>query len=152
MDELQIKIRLKELVIEKLWQKICRLKGAMDSAQQDANQHIGAMESRYDTFKEEAQALRDGFALQLKRTSEVLMGIQQMTVKKASVIEPGSVIITSQDAYYVSTGLIEEPLEVDGQKFDCVNINAPVMQQIRKLGIQGSFVLNNRKVSILSIF
>lgn len=106
MDDLEIKNQLLEQVQSKLQTKILELKKAMDDAQQEANAHIGAMASRYDTFKQEAQALRDGFALQVQRTSESLAVVQQFAArqpesKRSDKVEFGAAVITNEEASLV---------------------------------------------------
>ncbi len=64
MTPLKIKKQLVEFIIKDLDNKIHSYEDEMKKAQKEANSHIGAMESRYDTFKEEAQMLTDGFARQ----------------------------------------------------------------------------------------
>jgi len=43
------------------------------------------------------------------------------------------VIVVGKDAYFVSTGLIEKPLKVNGVEYTCVNINAPIVQKLQGL-------------------
>jgi hypothetical protein len=151
MDALQIKKQLLELVKKILHRKISDFKKAMDSAQHDANQHKGAMESRYDTFKEEAQALRDGFALQLQRTSDTLAAIEQIELKRSTGVDSGAIIVTSEESYFVSTGLIDEPLEVNGVQYECVSPTAPVIQKLRKAGVNSSIEIAGRKLTFIRI-
>ena len=47
-------------VLEKLKTDLMRTIKQRDEAQQEANSHVGAMESRYDTFKEENGNSRSG--------------------------------------------------------------------------------------------
>jgi len=132
--------------------QIAKLKKAMDDAQYDANQHKGAMASRYDTFKEEAQALRNGFAVQVQKTSDVLAVLEQIVLRKASTVEPGSVILTDEDAFFVSIGLLDEPLEVSGVKYECVSPTAPIIQKLRKAQVGNSVDLGGRKIRVLNVF
>jgi hypothetical protein len=151
MQELQIKKQLVDLVIDRLKKKLELLKRGKDQAQADANEHVGAMESRYDTFKEEAQTLVNGFAMQIQKTSNVLASIQQLPLKIHTAIEIGTVILTGGGAFFVSTGLIEEPLEVDGAKYECVNLGAPIVQKIQKARSSVAEV-GGRKIKVSKIF
>ena len=69
------KVKIREILIntckKELEKQLNELKKAMDDAQFEANQHIGAMESRYDSFKEEAQARVSGFARQIDAKKRV---------------------------------------------------------------------------------
>ena len=152
MKEVEIKQRLMSLVKGNLREKVAAQKKAMDDAQRDANQHKGAMSSRYDTFKEEAQALRDGFAVQVQRTSDTLAAMEQIILRKSLCIEPGAVVVTEDDAFFVSTGLVDEPLEVDGVKYECVSPSAPVILKLRKAGPGGSVTMGGRTLRVVSVF
>ena len=52
-ENLQIKKKLIEICKHELETRIELHKRAMEEAQEEANAHKGAMESRYDSFKEE---------------------------------------------------------------------------------------------------
>ncbi len=54
--------------IERYQERLARAEEGRSSAQSDANAHKGAMQSRYDTFKEEAQNLAAG---QARRVAEL---------------------------------------------------------------------------------
>jgi transcription elongation GreA/GreB family factor len=152
MDELQIKKELRELVLAELQAKLAALKKAMEDAQQNANQHVGAMASRYDSFKEEAQALRDGFALQIQRTAETLAQIEQIMVKMHTTVSLGSVVITEAGNFFISTGLIGEALQVSGVKYECISIGAPAAQKLRGKRAGDSVEAGGLIVKIRSIF
>jgi len=57
-------------VLEKLKTDLMRTIKQRDEAQQEANSHVGAMESRYDTFKEEAQYLVSGCNKQIEKLNK----------------------------------------------------------------------------------
>lgn len=59
MSQIEIKKKIIELLRLELENKTDFLKNAIDDAQKEAASHKGRMESRYDTFKEEAQTKRD---------------------------------------------------------------------------------------------
>ncbi len=60
-----LKLQLLTMLQQEL-RRMCELAIAgAHEAQQEANYHIGAMESRYDTFKEEAQYLTEAQKLRL---------------------------------------------------------------------------------------
>lgn len=57
--------------LEELERQILNAEQAAQEAQQDANGHIGAMESRYDTFKEEAQYMSAAQRLRMREFHEL---------------------------------------------------------------------------------
>ena len=103
-------------------------------AQADAREHMNEYGSMYDNAKETANALQAGYVKQMQKISGVLTMMRQLPLKKCAEIEPGCVVVAMQGAFFISTGLIEKSLEVDGTRYDCVNINAPIVQKLRQGG------------------
>lgn len=69
---------------DRLLEKRLLYEAEMLAAQEEANYHKVAMESRYDTFKEEAQALKDGLA---KQHSEVVSALSKIAIVEYSMKE-----------------------------------------------------------------
>ena len=61
MDSIEEKIRFTRIILELALEKKLEFKGYSKAAQKRANEAEGAMQSRYDTFKEEGQYLAEGF-------------------------------------------------------------------------------------------
>jgi hypothetical protein len=133
MTTIELKTELINAVRTKLEQMITRQKHAMTEAQKEANSHKGAMVSRYDTFKEEAQTLRDGHARQLQVIAEAAALMGQLQPSHCETVGLGAVLSTSQGNYFVSTGLIDDALTVAGERYECVSISAPIIRQLRGL-------------------
>lgn len=69
---------------------ICRAKKMAEDSQKEANYHIGKMESRYDTFKEEAQYLAAASQKQVFDLSLSLEKINKLIIKiKNNKLEEG---------------------------------------------------------------
>lgn len=65
-----------------------------NDAQEESNRHIGRMESRYDTFKEEAQYLADNHAREVSRLQIDLAILKQMDENdrpRSTSIESGAI-------------------------------------------------------------
>lgn len=73
----QLKQQLLDQLCHELERMLAQARQSAFEAQQEANYHIGAMESRYDTFKEEAQYLTEGQKLRLLQ----LNGQHQATLR-----------------------------------------------------------------------
>ncbi len=56
-----------------------RAREGRDDAQREANSHVGAMESRYDTFKEEAQYLAGAQQKRLQEITAAAIKINEIT-------------------------------------------------------------------------
>jgi transcription elongation GreA/GreB family factor len=152
LEAMRVKSELRESVIAQLRAKLEASKKAMDTAQADANRYKGAMESRYDTFKEEAQALRNGFALQIQRTAEVLAQMEQIVVKKSDVVVLGAVVITTCGSMFVSTGLVDRAQDAKGESYDCVGSNAPLAQRLHGKRVGDSAEVDGKQVKIVKVF
>jgi hypothetical protein len=131
MNIIELKRELIKAVQARLEEKVARQRTAMDDAQKEANSHKGAMASRYDTCKEEAQALRDGHARQLQALAEVVASMQQLQPVPCNQVALGAVVVTKHAQFFVSTGMIDDPVIVEEQEYDCVSVTAPIMLQMR---------------------
>jgi transcription elongation factor, greA/greB, C-term len=85
-------------VLEKLKTDLMRTIKQRDEAQQEANSHVGAMESRYDTFKEEAQYLVSGCNKQIEKLNKDIDILTSFIMnspalkKKMETVEAGTLI------------------------------------------------------------
>lgn len=131
MTTTELKSELINQVRTRLSEMIHRQKHAMAESQKEANSHKGAMASRYDTFKEEAQALRDGHAQQLQVLVAAAQIVEQLRPVPCENVGMGSLLLTDQGNYFVCTGLVDEAVIVAGTAYECVNIAAPLIRQFR---------------------
>lgn len=95
-------------LIEELAQKICdsmqKAEEKRQEAQDESNRHIGRMESRYDTFKEEAQYLADNYT-------------HQIAVLKKGLAEIGKLSgVETPDSGEVQLGSLFTLRTADGEK------------------------------------
>jgi len=152
MKSLEIKRQLLSECIGRLEEKVRTAKEAMDEAQQTANAFKGAMESRYDTFKEEAQALRNGFARKVQEVGEILAIMRQVNIEETDVIGVGSVIETDKRCYFVSTGIVDDEIEIDGRTFHFVGFRAPIVQAFRGIRPGETVELRGAKFKLIKIW
>ncbi|MFA7693813.1 MAG: GreA/GreB family elongation factor [Candidatus Hydrogenedentes bacterium] len=66
-----------EKLVEHHHSMLERAKVAKEGAQEDANQHMGRIESRYDTFREEAQYLAGGHEARCLELETIIFGLKQ---------------------------------------------------------------------------
>jgi len=150
-DILAQKKALLGMCVAKLREKVAMLKTAMDEAQKDANEHKGAMESRYDTFKEEAQALRDGFARQIQETGEALAMLEQAEPHPSSIIQLGAIVVTSKGRYFISTGLLDSDIALDGHEYQLVSFASPLMKAMRQVRVGTDVTFGKEKFRLVEI-
>ena len=151
MTPVEKKQRLLEICKLELEKMIHDARAAMDRAQDDANQHVGAMISRYDTFKEEAQALRDGFARQVQDLAETLAVMKQIQPRASGSVQAGAIIRTSEDAYFISTGLVQRAVDIDGVKHHFISYSSPFVQQARRVPLGSKVQAGDRVVVIVAV-
>jgi transcription elongation GreA/GreB family factor len=153
MGNLGIKKELIRLCQEVLERDIKILNEAVDQAQEEANQHKGAMQSRYDTFKEEAQAKKNAYLRQLDEKGKILSIIKNIDAeKKPDKAELGAIVMTSVGNFFLSAYIFDDPVGVLKKKYLPISTASPIGQLLlnKKRGEELAF--NNRPLKILDIF
>ena len=122
---------------------------AIVDAQIEANYHIGAMQSRYDTFKEEAQYLVAAHQIRLIRLEDEI-SICDSLIKKLSndnfyfdTVELGALFVVEFEekeskqikAYFLVPGGTGMIVCIQGVNAICVSPNAPVVNIFQGLHI-----------------
>ncbi|PIY59429.1 hypothetical protein COY96_01905 [Candidatus Wolfebacteria bacterium CG_4_10_14_0_8_um_filter_37_11] len=97
MNQIKIKNKLVEFSKLELEKKIDFLREAIDDAQKEAASHKGRMKSRYDTFKEEAQAAVGSYEKQLFDIRQLLSFINEIPFEITNKIKLGSIIETNKN-------------------------------------------------------
>ncbi|MBS1550876.1 MAG: hypothetical protein JST15_02265 [Bacteroidetes bacterium] len=104
---------------------------AMNDAQDTANKYKGAMESRYDTFKEEAQQRRDGHAKQidiLLKQKSALMNAGQSINARAQF---GSVIETDDIIYFLCFSISDNEMRFCGKELITLREDTPLGEAMK---------------------
>ncbi|WP_166367255.1 hypothetical protein [Pseudomonas akapageensis] len=110
-------------------------------SQSEANSHIGAMQSRYDTFKEEAQYLATAHKIRSIKLEgsikdcERLMGRLSNDTLVFSRVEPGALVIigdernpSSEKSFLIVPDCAGERVSIGGKQALCVTPDAPVIK------------------------
>jgi len=154
------KKKILEVLIADYKDKLERYKKSMEEAQQEANYHKGAMESRYDTFKEEAQMLKEGFAKQFNETNEILKILQsyKMNVidKKFNKVLPGAIvkcIINDKDEknFFIIKGIHFNEYNINDVYITTLNSDAPLAKKLLNLEEGDEIEFNNDLLEIEEI-
>lgn len=152
MTDEQIKWTLIEYCKSEIKLRIALNEKLMKEEQEIANQYKGAMESRYDTFKEEAQARKDGYAMQidnLLKLNSVLFLIDIKTPKKA---ELGAVIETNRMNYFIFYFLFDEPVTLDKKDYCIISLESPIGIALQNKKINDKFIFNGQEYQIKNIY
>ena len=132
----------------------------------ESRAHKGAMESRYDTFKEEAQALAGGHGKRELHLTEELIQVQELlandqVLAPANIVRAGA-IVRVKDAkggreirYLLVTASGGIYLEVDGIEVSSLNSSTPLGRALLRKR-EGDIVkfaasTHNRELEILDI-
>ena len=107
-QELDTKKRLLQECTRILNAQIKAAKDAMDEAQESANEHQGAMEDKFESFRENCQIQRDMYARQLDeliRTQSILRNIN--ATRSNREVSMGAVVQTELQNYFIGVSLGE---------------------------------------------
>lgn len=108
---------------------------AMQDAQAEANSHIGAMASRYDTFKEEAQYLVEGqkrqivvLTDQIQQYEQLLRSIQEFSYDRVML---GSCVTLKQEdqlyCFFITPVTSDDLLLFTGHEYRAISYKAPLI-------------------------
>jgi len=151
MKKIEIKNKIIEFSKIELGEKIDFLNRAINDAQKEAASHKGRMESRYDTFREEAQAKRDAYKKQLFDTQKLLSVINEISPKINKEIQIGSIVETNENNYFISVGILDK-IEINKQKYSPISPESPIGQILLQKKIGEEFEFRERKIKIKNIF
>lgn len=121
-------------IIEKIDNQIKNAERGQSDAIEESKSHKGAMASRYDTFKEEAQYLAGGYSAQLLELGKILGALKSIkdyppTVTKGScyaIVEVKDLDDGSTVKYFLLPAGGGDTYEVDGKEITALNVRAPM--------------------------
>ena len=126
-------------------------KSAMDEAQESANEHQGAMEDKFESFREACQIQRDMFAKQLDEAIITLSILKRINATKENKnIMLGSVIITNTQKFFISVSLGE--ITLDGEKYFAISAMSPLFKAMVNKNVGEDFSFRNNNYRIEAIF
>lgn len=147
----------KELIVSKirinLIDMLSQAKSSIKDAQIEANYHIGAMQSRYDTFKEEAQYLVAAQEIRatdledkISKCDIILNKIMSGNLNSKKITDGSFFCISDlnnkKSFYFIVPGANGHIEYVDGIKILCVSKDAPIVKDYINLS-QGDYIDND---------
>jgi transcription elongation GreA/GreB family factor len=154
------KENLLKIIIKDYEKKLEYYKSSMDDSQKEANMHKGAMESRYDTFKEEAQMLKDGFAKQYQQINEILKILSSYKYnilnKKFNKVLPGTVVkcLINEDEekfFFIIKGIFLNEYKFNNIKITTLNSDTPFAKKLLNLEKDDEVKFNEDIIEIIEI-
>jgi transcription elongation GreA/GreB family factor len=145
---LKNKIMVLENDINRLNAMVIQANFSASEAQKEANYHIGAMQSRYDTFKEEAQYLAEAQKLRVitlkSKISQSQDLIKKLQFSKANTtdgfVDLGSIVLIQIEdekdevCYFFVPDGTGQIVNIENYQVVCVNPEAPIAKFI--IGLQ----------------
>jgi len=134
----EIKSKLLDLAISDIESQIETAERGRQDSIEESKAHKGAMASRYDTFKEEAQYLAGGFAARIQELTPLLAILKSMRMRiSANSKISGGAIVEVEDAdtgvrlkYFILPAGGGNMYEVDGEKYSTLTLQAPLARAL----------------------
>ncbi|RIJ41863.1 hypothetical protein [Pontibacter oryzae] len=150
-QELETKKRLLQECSRLLSAQIKAAKDAMDEAQASANDHQGAMEDKFESFRENCQIQRDMYARQLDElitTQSVLRRINATKLNRD--VSLGAVVHTDFQNYYIGISIGE--LKVEGESYFAISGMSPLYKAMAGKTAGEEFTFRDKTYKVLQVF
>ncbi|WP_083470363.1 hypothetical protein [Rufibacter tibetensis] len=148
--DLEIKHRLLEECLRQQSDFVENARMAMEEAQASANESQGAIEDKFESFREACHIQRDMFAKQLDEAIGKLSILKRIVRNKVNEdVSLGSVVRTDAQNYFISVSLGE--INVDGEKFFAISAASPVFQAMAGKTKGEFFTFREKKINILDV-
>lgn len=134
-----------------LKEQVAHAKSAMDEAQESANEHQGAIEDKFESFREACQIQRDMFAKRLEEALSRQALLNRVVATKLNKdIMLGSIIKTDGFNYFISISLGE--VKLGEEVFFVISAMSPVFKAMVNKQPGDSFEFRGKKIQILEAF
>ena len=132
-------------------EQINAAKIAMDEAQESANEHHGAIEDKFESFREACQIQRDMYAKQLDEAMSSLQILKRInSMKENSEIMLGSIVETDLQDFFVSISL--GAIKVNDKTYFAISAMSPLFKAMAGKGKGDSFGLRDKQYKIKNIY
>ena len=150
-QELELKKRLLQESTKILNVQLQAAKEAMDDAQESANEHQGAMEDRFESFREACQIQRDMYARQLDELITTMSMLKRINATKVNQdVTLGSVVLTELQNYFIGVSLGE--IKLEGDSFFAISGMSPIYKAMAGKTSGDTFVFRDKAYKILQVF
>jgi transcription elongation GreA/GreB family factor len=149
-QELETKKRLLQESIHVLNSQIQAAKDAMDEAQRSANEHQGAMEDKFESFRENCHIQRDMYARQLDELISTMAVLRRINATKLNNdVSLGAVIHTNLQNYFIGVSLGE--LKVNEESFFAISAMSPIFKAMAGKVAGDTFTFRDKEYKILQL-
>jgi transcription elongation GreA/GreB family factor len=149
------KTELKQLLLKEclkmVKEQVAHAKSAMDEAQESANEHQGAIEDKFESFREACQIQRDMFAKQLEEALTRLALLNRVVATKLNQeIMLGSIVKTDGLNYFISVSLGE--LKMGGNDYFVISAMSPIFKAMVNKKVGDTFEFRGKTNKIIEVF
>ncbi len=150
-QELETKKRLLQECSRLLSNQIKAAKDAMDEAQESANDHQGAMEDKFESFRENCQIQRDMYARQLDELMTTQSILRRINATKLNHdVSLGAVVHTNLQNYFIGVSVGE--LKLEGESYFAISGMSPLFKAMAGKTAGESFTFRDKSYKVLQIF
>ncbi|WP_116543935.1 hypothetical protein [Pontibacter virosus] len=150
-QELELKKKLLQESTKLLNMQIQAAKEAMDEAQESANEHHGAIEDKFESFREACQIQRDMYARQLDELITTMGVLKRVnSTKENKEVSFGAVVMTELQNYFIGVSLGE--IKIDGESFFAISGLSPLYKAMEGRTSGESFVFRDKTYKVLQVF
>lgn len=150
-QELETKKRLLQESNRLLNAQIKAAKDAMDEAQESANDHQGAMEDKFESFRENCQIQRDMYARQLDELMTTQSVLRRINATKLNHdVSLGAVVHTELQNYFIGVSLGQ--IVLDGESYYAISGLSPLFKAMMGKTTGESFEFRDKSYKILQVF
>src|SRR6478735_6879143 len=149
--KLDLKKQLLQEVLRIQNEQISAARKAMEEAQESANEHQGAIEDKFESFREACQIQRDMFAKQLAEGLNTLQILKRINaVKENSEIMLGAIVETDTQDFFVSASL--GMIKVNDKNYFAISAMSPLFKEMAGKNKGETFALRDKKYKIKNIY
>ena len=150
-QELEIKKRLLQECTKILNTQIEAAKNAMDDAQESANEHQGAIEDKFESFREACQIQRDMYAKQLDEAMSGMAILKRLNATKENQeIMLGTVVETNDQTFFIALSFGQ--INVDDKPYFAISAMSPMFKAMAGKKKGDSFSFRDKEFKIKKMF
>lgn len=132
-------------------EQVSAARTAMEEAQESANEHHGAIEDKFESFREACQIQRDMYAKQLDEAMTGLNILRRVNVgKENSEIMLGSVVETNLQDFFISTSL--GALKLNEKTYYAISPMSPLFKAMNGKAKGERFALRDKEYEIKNVY
>ncbi|MDX5443132.1 MAG: hypothetical protein LPJ89_05040, partial [Hymenobacteraceae bacterium] len=126
-ENFELKKKIYHACLQLQQDHVHQAKSAMEEVQESANEHIGSMEDKFESFRENCQIQRDMYAKQLDEALTALATLKRIDLtKEYKEAMLGALVETEQHKYFISVSLGE--VKVDGKSYFAISTLSPLFK------------------------